>query len=194
MNRTCKMKHFCERESFIRRNAIDPLVKAFRYDVVDPIAHQGDDEWDDEDISECVLRTDSKAEAEAFITQGAQRCELRDNAECPVCDMYDRRQASLKEGRVRPFFLVVSSTSRHYGGPEEGGWWYDNTTVEEVRQAYTMEQGLRHGRELKDKYPQPKYNRFSCANRGEGDTRIQVCYGESDPRWPNENHERPRYE
>lgn len=194
MNRTCKMKHFCERESFNRRNAIDPLVTAFRYYIIDPIAHQGDPKWDDEDVSECVFRTDSREQAEAFIAQSAQRCELRDNAECLVCDMYDKRQADLKDGCVRPFYLVVEGTSRRYGGPEEGGWWYDWHEVLEVRRAFTLEQGLRHARELKDNYPQPKYNRFSAANRGEDDTRIVFCYGESDPRWPNENHERPRYE
>ncbi len=195
MNRTCHMKHFCEREIFLRRNAYEAgKGKEFKYEVWDPYASLRHD-WDSPDTTEeCVLQTDSKDEAQAFITQGAQRCELRENGICKVCDMYDKRQTDMSEGKVRPFYLVVSSTSRHYGGPEEGGWWYDRTEVVEVRKAFTLEQGLFHARKLRENYPQPKYNRFSMANRGEGDTRIHLCYGEDDPRWPTESKERPRYE
>ncbi len=192
--RTCPMKHYCERAAFIRENAYTNSAKTYKYEVWDPMANLNPD-WDDPDTNEeKVFQSDDKSECEAFIRQGAQRCELRENGVCLVCNMYDKRQADLKAGKVRPFYLVVEGTSRHYGGPEEGGWWYDWHEVLEVRKAFTLEQGLFHARKLREQYPQPRYNRFSCANRGESDTRIVLCYGEDDPRWPTESTQRPRYE
>jgi len=192
IQKTCHMKHFCRRESFNRKREMYTAqsYKESKYEVWDPY-YQSPDEESDEVL---VYESDDKSECEAFIASGAQRCELRENGVCGVCDLYDCRQADLKVGKVPPFFLVVSSTCRYYGGPEEGGWWYDKTYIEEVFRAYTLKEGLRRGRELKEKYPQPKYNRYSCANRGEGDIRIQLCYSECDPRWPSENPERPRFE
>lgn len=194
--RTNFARHFCERTNFAKRRDYEVGKDGyqFKYEVWDNHCAE-DPEWDDPTTTSVkVFQSDDKSECEAFIRQGAQRCELEENGVCKVCDLYDQRQADMKSGRVRPYYLVVSSTSRHYGGPEEGGWWYDNTSITEVRRAFTLEEGLRQARELREKYPQPRYNRFSCANRGEGDTRIQLCYGENDPRWPQENHERPRYE
>ena len=189
--RTCPLKHYCERHAFVMNNLYHGTEK--KYEVI--LDHTNDPEWDDpSDVEEKVFESDFKNECEAFITQGAQRCELRVNGVCKVCDMYDARQRALKEGRVRPFYLVVEGTSRHYGGPEEGGWWYDWHEVLEVRRAFTLEEGLRQARALRESYPQPRYNRYSCANRGEPDTRIRLCYGEDDPRWPTESTHRPRYE
>lgn len=194
--RTCHMRHFCERTNFNTRRSYEVGKDGYeyKYEVWDPMANLRHD-WDDPDTNEeMVFQSDDKSECEAFIRQGAQRCEIRENGVCEVCDLYDRRQADLKEGKVRPFYLVHYGISRHYGGPEEGGWWYDWTSINEVRKAYTLEQGLRHAKEMKDKYGQPRYNRYSCANRGEGDNYMVVCYGENDPRWPHESTQRPRYE
>jgi len=183
------MKHFCERESFKRKREYDPEVyREYKYEVWDNRA-QGDEE---DDGGECVFKSDSEVECQEYLL----RCgtELRENGVCKVCDLYDRRQADLKDGKVRPYYLVSYSISRQYGGPEEGGWWYDWTSINEVRRAFTLEEGVRQARTLKDEYPQPRYNRFSCANRGEGDNHMVLCYGEDDPRWPTESTQRPRYE
>lgn len=194
--RTCPMKHYCERDSFARKNAYEVGSPAHehKYEVWD-LAANADPEWDDPDTNEnMVFSSDDKSECERFIGGRHGRLELRENGVCKVCDMYDRRQADLKCGKVRPFYLVVEGTSRLYGGPEEGGWYYDWHEILEVRKAYTLEQGLAHARTLKETYPQPRFNRFSCANRGEPDTRIVFCYGEDDPRWPTETKQAPRYE
>jgi len=189
------MRHFCERTNFSRRRSYEVGKDGYEFKYEVHQDHSKNPSWDDpsNDI-ECVLMTDNKSEAEDLVNQNTSIYTLVENGVCEVCDMYDSRQAAMKEGCVRPYYLVVTSTSRHYGGPEEGGWWYDWTSIEEVRKAFTLEEGLRQARKLREKYPQPRYNRFSCANRGEGDTRIQLCYGEKDPRWPNEDKERPRYE
>jgi hypothetical protein len=113
---------------------------------------------------------------------------------CKVCDMYDKRKLANAEGRKLPYLVVAWQISRHYGGAEEGGWWYDWCEVVDVREAHTMAEGLRQARKLKEEYPQPRFNRFSAANRGEGDTCIGVFYGEDDPRFPQNSTHRPRYE
>jgi hypothetical protein len=113
---------------------------------------------------------------------------------CGVCELYDARREAAEKGTVLPFYVLAVGMSRHYGGPEEGGWWYDMPEILGVKKAYTFKQGLKLARELKEEYPQPRYNRFSCANRGEPDVHLCVLYGENDPRWPGEDFERPRYE
>lgn len=188
--RTCPMKHHCERSTWVSsyRRSFEK-----KYEVWDTQANL-DPEWDDPDTNEqMVFTSDDKSECEAFIAQGAQRCELRENGVCKVCDMYDKRKADLAAGRVQPFYIVAYGISRHYGGPEEGGWWYDWTDVHEVRRAFTLAEGLRHARDLKDKYPQPRFNRGSCANRGEDDEYFVLCYGENDPRWPVQSTQRATY-
>jgi len=96
-------------------------------------------------------------------------------------------------GKYDSRFVSVYEVSRHYGGPEEGGWWYD------WRQ-FTGQTYLRRGAEKIQKTVdtlkqllhehQPRYDRFSCANRGEPDlvVIIEMIPGE------NESTERPRYE
>ena len=113
---------------------------------------------------------------------------------CAVCDMYDQRKAKVEAGEQTSFLIVAYGVSRHYGGPEEGGWWYDWTAILEVRVAYTLIGGLRHARELREKYSQPKYDRYSCSNNGEADIYIRTYHSENDPRFPKESVERPRYE
>ena len=144
-----------------------------------------------------VYESNSKQECEDYIKEkgSPSSYELKENGVCEVCDLHDKRVEALAQGRMLPFLVVATGTSRHYGGPEEGGWWYDRESVLEVRRAFTLEQGLRHMRELRESYPQPRYNRFSCANRGEPETHIRCVYGELDPRMPQESPPgRPRYE
>jgi hypothetical protein len=189
--RTCPLKHYCYRQAFVMNNLYHGTEK--KYEV--HVDHTNDELWDDpSDVMERVFESDFKNEAEAYISQHCPHGKIVENGQCRVCDLYDKRQGALKNGCVLPFYLVVEGTSRHYGGPEEGGWWYDWHTVLEVRQAFTLGGALRQARLLREKYPQPRYNRYSCANRGEEDTRIVLCYGEDDPRWPNETKQRPRYE
>jgi hypothetical protein len=189
--RTCPMKHHCERSAWVssyRR----PMEK--KYEVWDTQANL-DPEWDDPDTNEhMVFTSDDKSECEAFIANGAQRCELRENGVCLVCDMYDKRKVDLAEGRVQPFYIVAYGISRHYGGPEEGGWYYNWTDVHEVRRVFTVQEGIRQMRQLSEKYPQPRFDRYSCANQGEDDNYFVLCYGEQDPRWPKQSTHRPRYE
>jgi hypothetical protein len=189
--RTCPLRHYCERHQFIMNNLFHGTES--KYDVV--VDHTNDPEWDDpRDVTERVFSSDFLNEAEAYIAQHAPTGKVNVNGVCKVCDMYDRRQKALKEGRVLPYYIVASGISRHYGGPEEGGWWYDWTEILGVRRAFTLEEGLRAVRALREEYPQPRYGRHSCANRGEPDTHITLCYGEDDPRWPTESTQRPRYE
>lgn len=191
MNRTCSKKHFCEREYFNRKNLYS---KVYKYEVIDPRIHVSEHEWCDGSFTNCIFQTDNKEEAFAFISKYPFRYDLQENGVCTICDMYDSRKASLKEGIVLPFYIIVQGISRHYGGSEEGSWYYNNYNVLEVNKAFTFKQGLKLARKLKQNYPQPKYNRYSCANRGEQDIRIIFCYNEADPRWPEEHVGRGNYE
>lgn len=194
MNRTCPMKHNCRREHFnntrLALGKSHPMYE-FKYEVWDTQADTRPD-WDDPECNEvCEFRTDDKSEAEAFIAQGAQRCELRENGVCRVCDMYDARKASVKEGVVKPFYIVVSGITRYCYSRAEGGCWDDWTTIHEVRRAFTVEEGIKQLRMLKEKYPQPRFNRYSAA--GGEDMEFTLCYAENDPRWPKETTERAVY-
>lgn len=121
-------------------------------------------------------------------------CERKHGEVCEICDAREARRAAAKAGRMLPYYIIAEGISRHYGGHEEGGWWYDRCQILEVRKAYTFRQGLAHARELREMYPQPRYGRGSCANRGEPETVLRVVYGENDPRWPEESHGRPHYD
>lgn len=124
------------------------------------------------------------------------------NAMCQVGETYSgdtyklakriERKFRTREGEVRPIYIAVVGTSRHYGGPEEGGWWYDWSFVEEVRKAWDWKTAMKYVRELREDYPQPRYNRFSMANRGEGDYDFVIC---DDPSFYEcrETKERPTY-
>lgn len=109
---------------------------------------------------------------------------------CPPCHK-DLRQKAMKEGIVKPFYVVATNIERCYGGPEEGGWYYDWTTILEVRKVWDWKTGLKAMRELIEKYPQPRYNRFSVLGR-EGDYEIHMYYDVD--QFPRESTERPRYE
>lgn len=197
---TCPLKHHCERHAYI--------MTAWYGEQEPPYNVRGSHNDGERYYTE-VLHKGTKEECQTYLdsfrglTEEEQNdynlpahptLELEQNGVCKVCDMYDRRKAASAEGRMLPFLVVAWQISRHYGGPEEGGWWYDWTEVVDVRKAHTMSEGLRQARKLKAEYPQPRFNRFSCANRGEGDTMIGVFYGESDPRFPQNSTHRPRYE
>ncbi len=74
--------------------------------------------------------------------------------------------------RMHPIYVVVQSISRHYGGPEEGGWWYDFCNTEEVHTVWGWQDARRLTRQLQEEYGQPRFNRYSAANRGAGDIRV----------------------
>lgn len=107
---------------------------------------------------------------------------------CAVCDAYEKRKVAVAQGKQPSFLVVAYGINRVYLGPEEGGRWGDAIEVLEVRRAFTFEQGLRHMRELKSEYAQPRYDRFSCANRGEPDIFFQCVYSEADPRMPHDHY------
>lgn len=101
------------------------------------------------------------------------------------------RQEAMQNGIVKPFYVVAYNISRNYGGPEEGGWYYDWTSILEVHKVWDWKGALKAMRELKDKYPQPRYNRHSVLGR-EGDYHINMYYDID--QFPKESTERPRYE
>jgi len=197
----CKMKHHCERRAYIMNQwGSNPQ----------PQAEVWGSHGDGEDYTQEQLFTGTKEECQTYINtfQGLTAEEqeeyslpkyptlrVSENDRCLVCDLYEKRQAQVAEGRMPPFFIVAWGISQRYGGPEEGGWWYDVTTVEAVRKAYTFRQALKLYRELKQEYPQPRFRRTSAANRGEPDMFFHTFYGEDDPRWPQDSPPgRPRYE
>lgn len=103
----------------------------------------------------------------------------------------DIRSIATKNGVVNPFYVVVYNVGRHYGGPEEGGWWYDSTSILEVRKVWNWKSALKAMRELKEDYPQPRYNRFSVLGN-QGDYFIGMYYDVE--QFPKESTGRPRYE
>lgn len=149
------------------------------------------------DTQEVLFGSNSKKECEDFIqaSENKDRLYIVENGRCLVCDAFEARKAALAGGRKPEFLIVAYGVSRHYGGSEEGGWFYDRTTVLEVRSAFTFEGGRQQCRELKEKYPAPRYDRGSCANHGEDDIYIQLVYSELDPRMPkNTPPGKPIYE
>jgi len=102
------------------------------------------------------------------------------------------RRLNRKENEVSPIFIVVTATSRAFGGYEESGWWYDVVTIEEVRKVWDWRSARKMLRELREDYPQPRFNRYSCANRGECDYDYVLC--SSPEEFPSETTEKPTYE
>lgn len=113
---------------------------------------------------------------------------------CGVCEAYEARRDKTLQGIQPPFLIVAWGVSRYCYSPAEGGCWADWTTILEVRKAHTWERGLRHMRELREEYPQPRFNRFSAANRGEDDIFIRCFYSEADPRMPENTTHRETYQ
>ncbi len=175
--KVCPYKHSCGRYDHVMSEWYSGTPN-HKYEVWDNHG-QNDEE------GEMVFSSDSEAECLTYLERHGT--ELRENGKCDVCDMYEKRKAAVAQGKQPSFLIVAWGTSRAYGGPEEGGWWYDIDTVLEVRRAFTFEEGLRHARELREEYPQPRYNRFSCANRGEDDVYIRCVYAENDPRMPEDS-------
>ncbi len=174
MKRACIRFHYCEREN----------KHIFRYSVLyttnTPEEGEG---FDSDDLEECEARL--KENDSAYIV---------DNMQCLVCDKYDARKLANKEGIVKPFYIVAYGVSRYCYSKAEGGCWDDWTDILEVRRVFTVFEALRHLRDLKEKCPQPRFNRFSAANRGEDDIYFKLCYDENDPRWPEQSTKRTTYE
>lgn len=102
------------------------------------------------------------------------------------------RRQGRNDGQISPIFLVVVGTSRYCYSRAEGGCWADWDTILEVRKVWGVANGVRALHELKQDYPQPRFNRYSCANRGEEDYRIVVCASEDE--FPQETTEPATYE
>ncbi len=101
------------------------------------------------------------------------------------------RRQDRKEGQITPIFLVVVETWRCFGGSEEGGWWYDKSRIADVRKVWGVKNGVKALHELREEYPQPRFNRYSCANRGEVDYHTVICGSEDE--FPSEQLERQTY-
>lgn len=114
--------------------------------------------------------------------------------QCLVCDAYENRKAKLAKGEQPSFLIVCWGISRYYISPAEGGCWGDWTTILETRKAFSLSDAKKHIRELLAENPAPRYNRFSCANRGEDDIQIGCFYSETDPRCPKATTQRETYE
>lgn len=195
---TCKVKHWCLRH----HHTMSPMHGGHgdECEVYDRFPSLLDGE-DGSDRSPELVFNGTQQGCNEYIrlaTQGqgmhASRYYTNHPGQCTVCDAFDARRAATLAGRQPSFLVVAWGVSRHFGGREEGGWYYDRITILEVRKAHTLQQGLRHARELKAENPQPRFNRFSCANRGEPEVVIRCFYSENDPRFPQETTHIPSYE
>jgi hypothetical protein len=193
---TCKVKHHCPRYQHMMGTFLGGPTQ--ECEVWDRLPSLNGEVVDDSQPEQVFLGT--RKECDDYIVNatrgaiGADRYYTEEPGRCTVCDAFDNRKARTAKGVMPPFLVVAWGVSRHYGGPQEGGWWYDWTTILEVRKVHTFEAAYQAMWELKTEYPQPRFNRYSCANRGEDDVRIGAFYGESDPRFPQESTERPHYE
>lgn len=113
---------------------------------------------------------------------------------CLVCDAYEERKAKLEKGVLSPFLIVCYGMRRYCYSSAEGGCWADWLSIAEVRKVWDLQGALKATRELKEKFPQPRYDRFSCANGGEEDFFIQTCYSPEDPMFPKETTQPETYE
>lgn len=178
-------RHHCPRRQHVMSEWYSGGKREDKYDLkkflrTDPF---DGDKWD------YLTSSDNRDELEEVIRQDpAGRYEIVENGVCEVCNMYEKRKADVAKGKQPSFLIVAYGVTRIYLGPEEGGTWDDATEVLEVRKAYTFEQGLKHARELREEYPQPRYDRHSCANRGEPDIYIRCVYSEADPRMPKDEY------
>lgn len=187
--RACPYPHFCQRYEHQMTAHYNGGVPMDECEVWDPGVHGADPETHE------LVFSGSKQECQEFIQSNDRYyLEMHHDATCRVCDAYEARQRDMSSGKQPAFFIVAYGVSRHFGGREEGGWWYDNVNVIEVRKAFTLRDGLRHAHELKAEYEQPRYNRFSAANRGEPDIYIRCVYSMNDPRMPQDKVGDERYE
>lgn len=116
--------------------------------------------------------------------------ELKDDDfRCNFC-FKEIRNKYVKAGICPAFYVVAYEIARLYGGPEEGGWYYDWVNVLESYQVHDFKAGLKIARELKNKYPKPKYNRFSVL--GDADVFIETFYHPT--KFPKETLCKPIYE
>lgn len=80
--------------------------------------------------------------------------------ECHSCAQQIRYE-KVKNNNPQPFYIVLYGVSRCYGGPEEGGRYYDRREVIQTKKVWTIKQALMIIRDFQNKFPKPKYNRFS---------------------------------
>ena len=201
MIQTCKRKHYCDRRAHNERQAFPQSSPSYeyKYEVYDLNGEGGEEKQ----VFVCNELTELLT---YLLTHGFHPATIGDlvsgknignhkvtvNGVCKICDMYDARKAAVKEGVCKPFYIVVSGIDRYCYSKAEGGCWADWTSIQEVRRAFTVQEGIRQLRMLKEKYPQPRYNRFSVL--GGTDVEFTLCYGEDDPRWPEETTERETYD
>lgn len=187
--KVCPYPHHCERKEFISLEW-HMKAKSSPWEVWTKKDVEGDD------VCTEVVFAGTKSECEKQFEYELRNMPhlfwLEEKGRCLVCDMYEKRGAAIENNVCPPFLVVAYGISRHYGGPEEGGWYYDNTTILEVRKAYTWEQGVRQFRKLKEEYPTQRYGRGSVLGNGD-DVYVRCVYSEADPRFPQENHWRPHY-
>lgn len=95
---------------------------------------------------------------------------------------------------VQPIYVAHFSVDRAYGGPEEGGWWYDRRVLEEMYRVFSWQEARSVLRELREENEQPRFNRFSCANRGENEHEFALSHSAEDLTERQCGLTRPRYE
>ena len=184
---TCHYRHHCERYDQVMSAWPDDKERD-KFSVWDKIPYESN-EHDDSEAEQ--LFSGTAAECLKYLESSG--VHLEESGVCTVCDMYDARKKAVKEDR-HPYFLVVAwGLSRYCYSNAEGGCWSDWLTIIEVRKVYTWEAGLKAMREMRGEHPQPRFNRFSCANRGEDDVQFGCFYGEDDPRFPQETTQSETY-
>ncbi len=194
---TAHTRHACARYDHVLSEWYNGSCDA-KYEVWDNNFNTGGVNEETDEVM--VFASNQKSECETFMqapnvsTSKHPDLELRENGKCDVCDLHDKRKAAVAQGHMLPFYVVAWGVSRHYLGPWEGGTWGDDTEVLEVRRAFTLEQGLKHARELREAYPQPRFGIGSAANRGEPETHIRCIYSEMDPRMPVQHRASRSYE
>lgn len=162
--RVCKSYHNCARFNHTMTEWFGRGTKEHRYHV---------------DTPDVFVSSNSLQECENFVRQEGGK--IVDNYHCKVCSDYESRKSATSQG-IQPSFLIVAyGISRHY---DRSGEWFDATEVLEVRTAHAFQHGLKQARELREKFPKPRFDRYSAANRGEPDIYIRCVYSESDQRMP----------
>ena len=96
-----------------------------------------------------------------------------------MCAAYDGtkgrngyRYVPRRERKIRGMIVAVIKTTRVYGGPEEGGWWHDYRECVESHQVYGWTHAMATVRRMRDEYPVPRFDRYSCAGDADLDVRV----------------------
>lgn len=89
-----------------------------------------------------------------------RECICDNLGDCIFC-VRKERSKNIKKGYPQYFYIAVYGISRIYLGPEEGGSWADQPRLLELVRVKNYLEGIHVLREIKQRFPQPKYNRFS---------------------------------